>query len=238
MNEIIIRKTIPFYKIHILLIHMSETARAIKEALLTLDREKLIQTTKTSLDKGENPQELLYAITAALREVGDKFESGEFFLVELVSAGEAAKTVISQYLKPLLEKIGSEGKHLGVIAIGTVAGDIHDIGKSIVASMLFTAGFEILDLGVDVSAEKFIETVKNGNVDVVAMSALLSTTLPMQRETIEALKKKDLRDKVKVIVGGSPVTEEWAKEIGADGFADNASEAVRLVKKILDISER
>ena len=98
-------------------------------------------------------------------------------------------TVISEYLKPSLEKVGSEDKHLGVIVIGTVAGDIHDIGKSIVTSMLFAAGFEILDLGVDVSAEKFIETVKKGNVDVVAMSALLSTTLPMQRETIKALKE-------------------------------------------------
>ena len=223
---------------HILLINMSESAHEIKEALLMLDRERLIQTTKTSLDKGQSPQELLAALTSALREVGDKFESGEFFLVELVSAGEAAKTVISEYLKPLLEKIGSEGKHLGVIAIGTVAGDIHDIGKSIVASMLFAAGFEILDLGVDVSTEKFIETVNKGNVDVVAMSALLSTTLPMQRETIEALKEKDLRTKVKVIVGGSPVTEEWVKEIGADGYADNASEAVKLVKRLLEISEQ
>ena len=216
---------------------MSESAHDIKEALLTLDKEKLIQTTKTSLDKGENPQEILSALTAALRDVGEKFESGEFFLVELVSAGEAAKTVISKYLKPALEKIGAKSKHLGVIVIGTVAGDIHDIGKSIVTSMLFAAGFEILDLGVDVSAEKFIETVKKGNVDVVAMSALLSTTLPMQRETIEALKEKDLRNKVKVIVGGSPVTEEWVKEIGADGYADNASEAVRLVKKLLNINE-
>jgi 5-methyltetrahydrofolate--homocysteine methyltransferase len=216
---------------------MSKTTKEIKEALLTLDREKLIQITKKSLEHGESPQQLLFAITAALREVGDKFESGEFFLVELVSASEAAKAVISEYLKPLLEKIGSERKQLGVIAIGTVEGDIHDIGKSIVASMLFTAGFEILDLGVDVSAEKFIETVKNNGVDVVAMSALLSTTLPMQRETIEVLRKKNLRNRVKVIVGGSPVTDEWAKEIGADGYADNASEAVRLVKKLLDVSE-
>ena len=205
---------------------------------MTLDKEKLIQTTKKNLDKGESPQVILSAITAALREVGEKFESGEFFLVELVSAGEAAKTVISEYLKPSLEKVGSEDKHLAVIVIGTVAGDIHDIGKSIVTSMLFAAGFEILDLGVDVSAGKFIETVKNGNVDVVAMSALLSTTLPMQRETIEALKANNLRNKVKVIVGGSPVTEEWVKEIGADGYADNASEAVRLVKRLLDINEQ
>ena len=217
---------------------MSEPSHEIKEALMTLDKEKLIQTTKKNLDKGESPQVILSAITAALREVGEKFESGEFFLVELVSAGEAAKTVISEYLKPSLEKVGSEDKHLGVIVIGTVAGDIHDIGKSIVTSMLFAAGFKILDLGVDVSAGKFIETVKKGNVDVVAMSALLSTTLPMQRETIEALKENNLRNKVKVIVGGSPVTEEWVKEIGADGYADNASEAVRLVKRLLDINEQ
>lgn len=215
---------------------MSQVSEAVREALLAFDQDKLVETTKKAIEQGRSPQELLDAITAALREVGDKFEKGEFFLAELVTAGEAAKTVISEYLKPLLKRDGSQGKPIGRIAIGTVAGDIHDIGKGIVASMLFTAGFEVTDLGVDVPAEKFVETVRNDKPDIIAMSALLTTTLPMQRETIETLKKSQLRDKVKVIVGGSPVTTEWAQEIGADGYAEDAVGAVKLVKRVLAIS--
>jgi corrinoid protein of di/trimethylamine methyltransferase len=215
---------------------MSQVSEAVREALLGFDKDRLVETTKKAIEQGHSPQELLDAITAALRGVGEKFEKGEFFLAELVTAGEAAKTVISEYLKPLL-KGDAQGEPLGRIAIGTVAGDIHDIGKGIVASMLFTAGFEVKDLGVDVPAEKFVETVRQDKPSVVAMSALLTTTLPMQRETIEALKKSRLRDKVKVIVGGSPVTTEWAQEIGADGYAEDAVGAVKLVKKILAISE-
>lgn len=216
---------------------MSQVSEAVREALLAFDQDKLVETTNKALEQGRSPQELLDAITTALREVGDKFEKGEFFLAELVTAGEAAKTVISEYLKPLLKGKGSQSKPIGRIAIGTVAGDIHDIGKGIVASMLFTAGFEVTDLGVDVPTEKFAETVRNDKPDIVAMSALLTTTLPMQRETIETLKKSQLRDKVKVIVGGSPVTTEWAQEIGADGYAEDAVGAVKLAKKILAISE-
>ena len=216
---------------------MSQVSEAVREALLAFDQDKLVETTKKAIEQGRSPQELLDAITTALREVGDKFEKGEFFLAELVTAGEAAKIVISEYLKPLLKRDGSQSRPIGRIAIGTVAGDIHDIGKGIVASMLFTTGFEVTDLGVDVPAEKFVETVRNDKPEIVAMSALLTTTLPMQRETIEALKKSQLRDKVKVIVGGSPVTTEWAQEIGADGYAEDAVGAVKLVKKILAISE-
>jgi len=215
---------------------MSQVSEAVREALLAFDQDKLVETTKKAIEQGRSPQELLDAITTALREVGDKFEKGEFFLAELVTAGEAAKIVISEQLEPLLKRNGSRSKPIGRIAIGTVAGDIHDIGKGIVASMLFTAGFEVTDLGVDVPAEKFVETVRNDKPDIVAMSALLTTTLPMQRETIETLKKNQLRDKVKVIVGGSPVTTEWAQEIGADGYAEDAVGAVKLVKRILAIS--
>lgn len=218
------------------MIHMSKVGDAVKEALLAFDQDKLVETTKKALDGGHSPQELIDALTAALKEVGEKFEKGEFFLAELVTAGEAAKTVISEYLRPLLKKTSTR-EAAGSIVIGTVAGDIHDIGKGIVASMFFTAGFEVIDLGVDVPVEKFVETTREKKPDIVAMSALLSTTLPMQREVIEALKKNNLRDQVRVIVGGSPVTDEWAKEIGADGYGEDAVAGVKLVKKLLNISE-
>ena len=216
---------------------MSQVTEAVKEALRSFDEDRLVEITKKALAEGHNPQEVLDAITAGLREIGDKFEKGEFFLAELVTAGEAAKTVITEQLKPLLKRNGSASQALGHVVMGTVAGDIHDIGKGIVASMLFTAGFEVTDLGVDVPAEKFVEVVRENDPDVVGMSALLTTTLPMQRATIEALGKNRLRDKVKVIVGGSPVTNEWAKEIGADGYAEDAIGAVKLVKRLLDISD-
>ena len=217
---------------------MSEIIASIKEALLTFDQDKLIEATKKGLKEGHSPNELLNAVTDSLREVGEKFESGEFFLAELINAGEAAKIVISEYLEPSLKKIGSERKAIGRIILGTVAGDIHDIGKSIVASMLFTAGFEVTDLGVDVDPEKFVEAIKEHNPQIVGMSALLTTTLPMQKKTIEVLKKNKLREQVKVIVGGSPVTDDWVKEIGADGYGEDAIEAVKVVKRILNISEK
>ena len=150
-------------------------------------------------------------------------------------AGETMKegmTILEPHIK------SGDIKTAGKIVIGTVRGDLHDIGKNIVVTLLKAANFKVTDLGIDVSSEQFVKAVQKHKPDIVAMSALLSTTLPMQRETIEALKENNLRNKVKVIVGGSPVTEEWVKEIGADGYADNASEAVRLVKKLLDINEQ
>jgi len=204
---------------------------------MTFDKERLIEETKKGLNEGLSPDELLDAITDSLREVGDKFESGEFFLAELINAGEAAKIVISEYLEPSIKESGSERESIGRIVLGTVAGDIHDIGKSIVSSMLFTAGFDVVDLGVDVAPDKFVNAIREYNPEILGMSALLTTTLPMQKETIEALKKSKLRDKVKVIVGGSPVNDDWVNEIGADGYSEDAIGAVKVVKKILKISD-
>lgn len=216
---------------------MSKSTSSIKEALMTFDKERLIEETKKGLNEGLSPDELLDAITDSLREVGDKFESGEFFLAELINAGEAAKIVISEYLEPSIKESGSERESIGRIVLGTVAGDIHDIGKSIVSSMLFTAGFDVVDLGVDVAPDKFVNAIREYNPEILGMSALLTTTLPMQKETIEALKKSKLRDKVKVIVGGSPVNDDWVNEIGADGYSEDAIGAVKVVKKILKISD-
>lgn len=212
---------------------MSELVKTIREALLTFEPEKLVETTKKSLDEGRNPLEVINAITVALGEIGSKFEKGEFFLVHLVMAGESVKKVISEQLEPLLKKAGAERKTAGRVVIGTVAGDIHDIGKSIVASMLFSAGFDVVDLGKDVPVEEFIKAVKENKPHIIGMSALLSTTLPVQREVIKSLKENNLRDKVKVIVGGAPVTAEWAEEIGADGYAEDAVQAARVAKQLV-----
>jgi 5-methyltetrahydrofolate--homocysteine methyltransferase len=216
---------------------MSKIGETITKALLSFDQDRLVEATRKGLDEGHGPQEIINALTIALKDVGEKFEKGEFFLAELVTAGEAAKTVISKYLKPLLKKSGMTGEAIGKIAIGTVAGDIHDIGKGIVASMLFIAGFEVTDLGVDVPIEKFLQVARENTPDILAMSALLSTTIPIQREVIEALEQNKLREQVKVIVGGSAVTKEWAEEINSDGYAEDASGAVKLVKRLLKISE-
>jgi 5-methyltetrahydrofolate--homocysteine methyltransferase len=216
---------------------LSKSISSIKEALMTSNKDRLIEETKKGLDEGLSPYEILDTITDSLREIGEKFESGKLFLAELIVAGEAAKIVISEYLGPSIEKNGLKRKSIGRIVLGTVAGDIHDIGKSIVSSMLFTAGFEVVDLGVDIAPDKFVTAVREHNPEILGMSALLTTTLPMQKETIEALKKNKLRDQVKVIVGGSSVNDNWVKEIEADGYSEDAIGAVKLVKKILKISD-
>ncbi len=216
---------------------MSELVEQIKSAILGFEEEKLVEVVKESLEKNVSPLEIINALTGALEEVGRKFEEGEIFLVHLVMAGETTKKVVSEYLEPLLKKSGTERKTLGRVVIGTVAGDIHDIGKNIVAALLFSAGFDVIDLGKDVPVEKFIEAVKKHNPDILGMSALLSTTLPVQKEVIEALKKNNLRDKVKVIVGGAPVTAEWAQQIGADGYAEDAVEAVRVAKSLIQVEK-
>jgi len=157
--------------------------------------------------------------------------------MHLVAAAEASKKALNEILEPRIVKAKAERKSLGKIVIGTVAGDIHDIGKNIVASMLFAAGFEVHDLGKDVPVSEFIKKEKEVKANIVASSALLSTTLPVQHEIVKALVAEGLRDKVKVIVGGAPVTEEWVKEIGADGFGENAVEAVNVTKKVLNIKD-
>jgi corrinoid protein of di/trimethylamine methyltransferase len=207
----------------------------LRSALLSFDEEKFMEAVKKSLEANINPLEIINVITDALQEIGRKFEEGEIFLVHLVTAGEMVKKAVSEYIEPSLKKARMERKPLGKVVIGTVAGDIHDIGKNIVATLLFSAGFEVIDLGKDVPVEEFIKAVKEHKPDVLGLSALLTTTMPVQKEVIEALKKNGLRDKVKVIVGGAPVTAQWAEQIGADGYAENGVAAVKLVKKLLKI---
>ena len=209
----------------------------LREAILSYDLDTLVNAVKKSLGKGLSAVDVINALTVVLREVGDKFQAGDLFLAELVAIAENVKTAISEVLEPELKKIGGERKSLGKVVIGTVHGDIHDIGKNIVASMLFAAGFEVYDLGKDVPVEEFIRKTREVNADIIAMSALLSTTLPIQREVIEELGREGLRDKVKVMVGGAPVTKEWAEEIGADGYGEDAIEAVKVAKTLSRVRE-
>lgn len=216
---------------------MSALTSTLREQLLTFDADKFVGTVKKLIAEGVSSIEVVNALTQVLKEIGKKFESGELFLVHLVVAGDLARRATTEVLEPLLKKSGGERKALGRVVIGTVAGDIHDIGKNIVAMLLFTAGFEVYDLGKDVSAEEFVKKTKELNPDIVAMSALLTTTLPAQREVVQALNKSGLRDKVKILVGGAPTTGEWAKEIGADGYGADAIEAVKVAKKLLGVSD-
>jgi corrinoid protein of di/trimethylamine methyltransferase len=216
---------------------MSTLVSTLRDQLLTFDADKFLEVVKKSIDQGHDPIEVVNALTEILKEVGKKFENGEIFLVHLVIVGDAAKRATVEVLEPLIKKSGSKRESLGKVLIGTVAGDIHDIGKNIVSMMLFTAGFEVNDIGKDVPTEDFVKKTKEYAPDIVALSALLTTTLPVQREVIEALKKAGLRQKVKVLVGGAPATAKWAEEAGADGYAEDAIETVRIAKKLMGIKD-
>lgn len=189
---------------------------------------KVEQALKEGLDANTILQN---GLIDAMSEVGRLFEEGEYYVPEMLVAARAMSAGLA-ILKPQLVAQGIEP--LGTVAIGTVKGDLHDIGKSLVAMMLEGAGFQIMDMGVDTAPEKFIDAVKNG-AQIVAMSALLTTTMPNMKNTIEAIKQSGLRDQVKVMVGGAPVTENYAKEIGADGYAPDASAAVRKAKELLGV---
>jgi methylmalonyl-CoA mutase cobalamin-binding domain/chain len=181
-----------------------------------------------ALSLGADPREVLDAMVEALEEVGGRYERGEAFLSELLMAGLLATEVVNT-LKPHWR--GRDAVGLKVV-MGTVKGDVHDIGKNIVIMMLQAAGFEVVDLGVDVSAERFAEAVEKETPAVLGLSALLSSTVPEMKNVIDLLKKRGLRSRVKVVVGGRPVDEAVAREMGADGYGVNAVEAVKVVKRL------
>jgi methylmalonyl-CoA mutase cobalamin-binding domain/chain len=207
----------------------------INEALLSFDEVKLSTVLKGFLSKGVSPIDVLNRTAGALREVGEKYEKGELYLVHLVAAGDTAKNAIKAVIEPAMKKAGTKKKVVAKVVIGTVAGDIHDIGKDMVATMLFANGFEVYDLGKDIAAEEFARTAKQVGADIVAASAMLTMSMPEQREIINALKKAGIRNKVKVMVGGATVSKEWVKEIGADGTADDAIQAVKVAQALLGI---
>jgi methylmalonyl-CoA mutase cobalamin-binding domain/chain len=195
------------------------------------DIEEVKRAVNKALNSGIGSDNIIGVLSRALEEVGEKYEKGDFFLSELMMAGHLANEVTGM-LKPHLKKVD---RSLGKVIIGTVKGDIHDIGKNIVIMMLQAAGFEVIDLGIDVSTEKFLDSIKNDNVLVLGMSALLASTVDEMKTVVDALKEKGLRDKIKVIVGGRPVATQFAEEIGADAYAGDAVEAVKVVKRMLEM---
>ena len=214
----------------------AEIIEGLKKAVLNYDVEAAAELAKKAVDAGIDPVKAIEeGLAAGIREVGEKFGRKEIFLPELIMAAETMNSGL-KVLEPEIKKRKTERKSMGKVLIGTVAGDIHDIGKTIVAAMLTANGFEVIDLGVDVPTETFVENVKEHQPQILALSALLTTSMPMQKEVIEALEKAGLRDKVKVIIGGAPTSREWAKEIGAEGYGANAAEAVEIAKKLAQSS--
>jgi 5-methyltetrahydrofolate--homocysteine methyltransferase len=198
------------------------------DAILNGDAKGAVVITNQLIEAGSAPMELVSGcMIPAMDEVGNRFECEEYFVPELLLAGRAMKGAL-QIIRPLLAASGAQP--VGRVVIGTVKGDLHDIGKNLVASMLEGGGFEVHDLGADVSPEKFIEAIRTNNANIVALSALLTVTMPAMRTVIDALRAAGVRDQVRVMVGGAPVTRQFAEEIGADGFSDSAASAVALAR--------
>jgi 5-methyltetrahydrofolate--homocysteine methyltransferase len=203
--------------------------KKLYDSVVSGDAKTTQAITKEALAEGTDPLKLVNEyMVPAMDEVGRRFEANEYFVPELLISARAMKASL-ELIRPILVARGD--KPVGRVAIGTVKGDLHDIGKNLVASLLEGGGFEVIDLGVNVSPEKFIETVNAKQANIVAMSALLTTTMPSMKTTIDALKAAGVRDKVKVLIGGAPITQKYAEEIGADGYSENAVGAVALAKK-------
>ena len=206
----------------------------LKNMVLDFDIDIAEETAKEAIESGIDPIEAANALTEGIQIVGDKFGTGELFLPDLVCASEVLKKAFP-VINAEIEKRGEKAASLGKVVLGTVFGDIHNIGKDMVSTLLYAAGFEVIDLGINVKSEDFLKAVKNEKPDILAMSALLTTTAAEQRNVIKGLSKEGLRDKVKIIVGGSPINQEFADSIGADGYGATAPEGVRMVKKFLGI---
>jgi 5-methyltetrahydrofolate--homocysteine methyltransferase len=203
----------------------------ITTALISGDAETLCSLVQASLDQGSNPGEILSSeLIKGMDIVGGKMQSGEMFIPEvLMSAMSMSKAV--EILKPLLGE--DDNISAGHIVVGTVKGDLHDIGKNLVSMMVASSGFEVTDLGVDVAPETFVKAAQENNATVVALSALLTTTMPMMKKTIDAIRESSLGNTVKILVGGAPVTQAFADEIGADGYAADAGSATKLAKSFV-----
>jgi corrinoid protein of di/trimethylamine methyltransferase len=207
----------------------AEMAQAVIDGLPDRARE----LAREALLHGIEPLEAIdHGFKPGMDVVGDGFARGELFIPDLMMSGEAMKAAIAT-LEPELLKRRQQREVLGKVVIGTVQGDIHEIGKTLVATMLAANGFEVHDLGVDVPAQRFLDTVREVGADVLGLSALLTTTILNQEAVIQSLEEAGLRDQVKVIIGGVPASPEWAEEIGADGYAENATDAVQVVKQLV-----
>jgi len=204
----------------------------IANSIVVADTTKTEELTKVAIGAGTPAEEILNkGLVVAMQVVGEQFENGEIFLPELLMSGEAAKTVL-RLVKPLFKKEGVR-HHANKVVVGTVQGDVHDMGKNIVIMMLESNGWDVTDLGVDVAPETFCTAVKENNFQILGLSALLTSTMSNQEQTIAALKASGLRDKVKVAIGGPVVTQRYAEQIGADCYATDASDAVKKFKTLV-----
>jgi corrinoid protein of di/trimethylamine methyltransferase len=210
-----------------------ELAQAMSQSIIDGDAELAEKLAKQSVEAGIDPLVAInQGFVLGVNHVGNEFSCGNAFLPELVMAGEAMKAAVSA-LEPEMNRRGTEREVLGKVVIATIQGDIHDIGKTLVGTMLSAAGFQVYDLGVDVPVTSLVEKAREVNADIVGVSALLTTTMVRQRDVVEALDDMGMRSKVKVMVGGAPVTGEWVKEIGADGYSEDAIGAVQVAKRLL-----
>jgi len=207
-----------------------ELQKELHNAIMEGQRDEAQAAVVALLDEEVEPGLVLSTMIDAMAEVGRLFEEGEYFVPEMLIAARAMKTGMD-VLKPKL--VDSDIQPLGLVAAGTVKGDLHDIGKNLVCMMLEGAGFQVIDLGTDVAPETFVEVVREQQPNIIAMSALLTTTMASMKTTIQALEQAGLRDKVKILVGGAPITDAYAKQIGADGYAEDASRAAKLAKSMM-----
>jgi len=210
-----------------------ELYQAMSQSVIDGEPEQAEELAQKAISLDLDPLEVIdYGYTHGMNVLGDRFARGEVFLPHLVMGGEAMKAAIA-VLEPELARRQQQRQVLGKVVIGTVAGDIHEIGKSLVATMLSANGFQVFDLGVDVPIATFVEKARELEADIVGLSALLTTTMLNQGKVIESFQEAGLREKVKVIVGGAPVSQSWAEEIGADGYSENAVGAVALAKELM-----
>ena len=208
-----------------------ENFNSLYEAIVKGDLVGAVESTNKAIAEGLEPQTIINDyMSKAMEEIGSRFEQGKAFVPELLMAARAMKGALEQ-LKPLLAE--NNTSRLGTVVIGTVKGDLHDIGKNLVASMLEGCGFEVINLGVDISSEKFVESIKEHNANILCLSALLTTTMGYMQDIIMTLEKEGLREQVKVMVGGAPVNSDFANKISADGYSSNANAAVALAKNLM-----
>ncbi|RLE57921.1 MAG: cobalamin-binding protein [Thermoprotei archaeon] len=206
-------------------------------AIVELDESRAIEIAKKRLEAGEDPLKILDDLRRAAEIIGEKYERGEYFVSDLVMAGEILKG-ISEIVRPKLKELGVSRKVVGKLVIGTVEGDIHDIGKNIVVTMAEAAGFEVIDLGVDVPPQRFVEAIKQHNPDIVGMSGLLTLAIDSMKRTVDAIKEAGLRDKVKIIIGGGRVDQHACEYVGADAWTNDASQGIRIMLKWMEEKKR
>ena len=204
---------------------------SLYEAILKGNLIGAVESTREAISKGKEPQLIIDDyMSKAMEEIGRRFEEGKAFVPEILMSARAMKGALDQ-LKPIMAK--DRTSHIGTVVIGTVKGDLHDIGKNLVASMLEGCGFEVINLGVDISSEKFIISIKEHNANILCLSALLTTTMEYMKDVIQTLEKEGIRNQVKVMVGGAPINSDFADKIHADGYSSNANAAVTLAKRLM-----